>query len=233
MTHHPATYSKELFEPIRDLIKEVLPGDWPYYERAYDPMAGTGKLAEILEPLGIGYVGCELEREWATMDARTIWDDCCQVTQRFRLIVCSPPYGNRMADNYLGTPIERALRAETGKMPRRRSYAISLGRRPSLENAGALHWGTTYRDMMTSIWTHVVNVNLAHGGHFILNVASHYRANDYQPVAEWHIDAMLELGLVEMKRLWIETPGYRDGDNKTTDEAHRDGGEWLVLFRKP
>lgn len=226
---HCAKFSKALIPTIREMILGI-----PYmhgranYE-VYDPMAGVGGLEEILEPFDFLHpVGSEIEPEYAA-EKSWIWpEDCRENPDRHLLIITSPPYGNRMADQYLGTPVEQALRAETGKKPRRNSYAIDLNRKVSDGSSAGLQWGPKYRDLMTEIWWHVVKNQLDEGGHLIVNVASHFRDKEYKPVAEWTLAELLDLGLVLIEARFVPTPGLRDGQNSES----RVGGEMVYLFRK-
>lgn len=225
--HHPAKYSPELYEPIRNMLRAAGATEG---ETCYDFMAGTGALAEIIEPLGLTYIGCELEPEWATMHPQTFCADCRTITIKSRLVCCSVPYGNRMADQFLGTPAEQLERAVSGKRPRRMSYAISLGRKlDPTKSAAALQWGPKYRGLMAEIYRHVVSMNMPAGGYIVMNVASHYRKKDYQPVAEWTLKCLEDLGLVTQLAISVPTRGMRDGQNREL----RVGGEVVALMRKP
>ena len=52
---HPATFSKAILERLDELVPN---GVW------LDPFAGTGKIEQLDRP-GRGFVGIELEPEWA------------------------------------------------------------------------------------------------------------------------------------------------------------------------
>jgi hypothetical protein len=200
-----------------------------YPNTVYDPMAGVGGLEAILEPFhDLTPWGSEIEAEYAAEKAWIVHEDCRNHVDDYCLVVTSPPYGNRMADQYLGTPVEQELRATTGKKPRRNSYAIDLNRRVSEGSSAGLQWGPKYRDLMTDIWAHVAEKNVSPGGHLIVNVASHFRDKEYRPVAEWTLSTLLDLGLVLIEARFVETPGNRDGQNRES----RVGGELVYLFRK-
>ena len=223
---HPAQYSEELLLPMIELLSGpayLLP------ERAiYDPMAGRGdRLARLGELLGLRVSGSELEPEWIAHPFIAV-RDCRDYFGEHDIIVTSPAYGNRLADQYLGTPEERLKRAADGKIPRRRSYAILLGRKLSEGNGAGIQWGAEYRDLHTRIMCHVVHNNLRPGGYFLLNIGSHFRGGKYQPVSEWFLELMLSTGLTLSESRYIETRGYRDGANRND----RVGGEHLYLFTK-
>lgn len=243
--HHCAKFSEALWEPIREMISTIVfavetESDGAY---VYDPMAGVGTLEEILEPYGCGLlpVGSEIEDLYAAAKPWIRHEDCKDHVGRYQLIVTSPPYDNRMQDQYLGTPAEQAQRALTGKKPRRNGYAIDLGRRVTEGSAAGVR-GDDYRKMMFEIYESVVGRNLLPGGHFIVNVASSFVTKQtkkkgkagrdttvtYNPVAEWTLCTLLGLGLTLVDARFVETPGYRDGQNR----GARVGGEMVYLFRR-
>lgn len=133
------------------------------------------------------------------------------------------------SDQYLGTPTEQQLRAETGKKPRRVSYAISLGRRLHQDNGAGMQWGAAYRAFHERAWRHVFDHNLVEGGQFILNVKSHWRGKQYRDVAGWHKMICQEIGFELLEELAVPCPGNRDGANREAREAD----EMIYRFRKP
>lgn len=222
---HPAPFSDALLEPMIQMLKS-----WRRlgHDPIYDPMAGSGeRLGFIATALGVGFCGCEIEPEFIARPEISA-QDCTLYEGRHRIILTSPAYGNRMADQYLGTPAEKATRAATGKRPRRRGYAVSLGRKVSAGSGAGLRWGDGYRSLHGRIMQWVVWTNLDDGGVFLLNVGSHYRGRLYQPVGEWYLELMLGLSLHLVDYRFVETPGFRDGDNREL----RVGGEHLYLFQK-
>lgn len=223
---HCAKFSKELWTPMRAMAARNMSLD--DIGHVYDPMAGVGTLEEIF--ITLDCFGSELEPEYAAMRPWIKAQDCMAERTQFGFICTSPPYGNRFADQYLGTPEERRLYEEEGIRPRRHSYAQDLQRKLTDGSAAAAQWGPKYRFAMAHIWEHVVRWNVAPEGWLMVNVASHYRANEYQPVAPWTLGCILEqptpMRLVDWE--FVETPGLRDGQN---NEA-RVGGEHLFLFRK-
>lgn len=203
----------------------------------YDPMAGNCRIAAIADRLGIGWAGSELEGEFVPPEFRysagnlggqVRIGDCRQTLRQFVLVCTSPGYGNRFADQYLGTPAERAVRAETGQAPRRRGYAVALGRRTSPGNGGGVQWGRKYKALHEDIWRFVVNVTLEPRGLLCVNVGSHFRGLTYRPVAEWHLETIIGLGCDLVDYAWVATPGFRDGENRDA----RAGGEHVYLFQK-
>lgn len=237
---HCAKFSKALFEPIREVIAALPEMHDGYPQTVYDPMAGVGTLEEILEPWpDLVPVGSEIEPEYAAAKPWIVARDCLACFEQFSLIITSPPYDNRMHDQYLGTPGERAARALTGKKPRRNGYAIDLGRRVTEGSAAGVR-GDDYRKLMSRIWGHVVDNNM--DGYLIVNVGSNFvtkrirtegkqgtdTATVYNPVAEWTLETLTGLGLVCVSACFVETPGLRDGQNRSA----RVGGEMVYLFKK-
>lgn len=220
---HPARYSEALIGPMVALLRPYLLG----HPDLYDPMAGDGEgLRVIAGALDCGHFGSEIEPEFIK-NPMIVARDCRAFADPVEIAVTSPAYGNRMADQYLGTPEERRLRDEEGVMPRRRSYAIALGRPCSDGSGAALQWGEAYRSLHGDIYRHVIHVNRPRI--FLVNITSHFRAKQYQPVAEWTLGTILSLGMVLVDFDFVETLGFRDGQNR----EDRVGGENLYLFARP
>src|SRR5207344_1862627 len=111
---HPAPFSASIMDVLADLI-----ADWE--GPILDPYAGVGRVHELGRD---DTFGIEIESEWADTHHRTFCGDsshlivtggrmmsCVNGTQvadleRPNAVVTSPDYGNRMADQYLGTPEE-------------------------------------------------------------------------------------------------------------------------------
>jgi hypothetical protein len=145
---HPAKFSNEL---LPALAKHC-------YGDIIDIMAGTGK-AGLLKRYNTKIKSVtinELEEEWAMQakdnmvdtiiigDARNLsgWYDC---------IVTSPPYGNRMADNFKPSKPDSM----------RRRYAGDLGRNPSAGSVCCSHFGRGYEFQMLEILSCVLK-NIQH-----------------------------------------------------------------------
>jgi hypothetical protein len=127
-------------------------------------------------------------------------------------IVTSPDYGNRMADQYLGTPEERRLREEEGVMPRRRSYAISLGRKLSVGSAAKYGFGPEYQDTHRRIFTAVTGV-CNPGARLALNVSDHFAAYTRIYVTSWWVEMIASLGWYVERMIPVGTRRFRDGAN--------------------
>lgn len=214
---HPAKYSDELI-PI---FAKYLTG----CQSVLDPLAGTGKLNEIRKHGFDGMIFLnELEPEWAcqglkegaavtTCDARSLpYSDLF-----FDAICTSPVYGNRVSDSH---------NAKDGS--RRITYTHMLGRKLSEGNTGCLQWGTKYREAYKEIWKECVRV-LRYGGIFILNISDHIRKGEIVPVSQWHVDTLIEFGLVLESHEEVETRRMRFGANNHLRVSH----ENVFVFRKP
>lgn len=170
-TPHPAKYSDVLL-PV--LAKYA-------YGKILDPMGGTGK-AGLLKRFNtnIEWVTInELEPEWATQsyengvdeviigDARNLWGsyDC---------IVTSPPYGNRMADNF------KPSKPDSMRM----RYVGDLGRQVSNGSVCCKHFGKGYEDEMVVIYDAIIdNVEFKR---FVLNVSNFIRQFKEVDVVSWY-----------------------------------------------
>lgn len=212
---HPAKYTDGLLPIFAQLLEGT--------RNVLDPMAGTGKLTEILEH---GYAGQvylnELEPEWAYQAPAEAIVTTCDAERLpykddyFDAICTSPTYGNRMADHH---------NARDGS--RRNTYRHTLGRKLTPGNTGKMQWGKEYRDKHRRIWTECRRV-LKPSGKLILNISDHIRRGKVMPVTDWHIDILESLGLALVKRIAVETPRLRFGANSDV----RVDNEWVLLFVK-
>ena len=117
MTLHPAQFSPEVIEVLRDLIR---PG-----EHIHDPFAGTGlRLGALCDELGATYSGGDIE-DWPGHDPRVALADAT-VADSYPVepftVVTSPVYLNKRLADYANGPLP------TTKVKGRRDYGISLGR---------------------------------------------------------------------------------------------------------
>lgn len=199
-----------------------------------DPYAGIGRVHELGRE---DTWGVEIEEEWAMAHERTICGDSADLrlatngmpyfgsdiyVQCFfpapNAIVTSPDYGNRMSDQYLGTPEEQRKRKEEGVMPRRRGYAISLGRRVSPGSSAGFSFGPQYKALHRRIFTAVTDICLP-DAMLALNVSDFYetRPGDEESsrvhvVAFW-IELIASLGWVVQRYIPVGTRRFRDGAN--------------------
>jgi hypothetical protein len=88
----------------------------------------------------------------------------------------------------------------------------SLGREASEGSSCHLQWGDAYREFHLAAWTEACRV-LKPGGYFLLNIKDHVRNKETQGVPFWHFETLQHLGVVEVRREFIATPGQRRGEN--------------------
>jgi hypothetical protein len=220
----PAAYSKEVLASIRRLTPA-------HAVRILDPFAGPTGIARLSETLGTfsnstarRYLGVEIEPEWAQEGLDTLVGDATKLREIPGVVafapdcvITSPPYANRMADQYLGDP----------KGSRRHTYAIALGRTLDYDSAARYQWGPRYQTLMSESFREIYAI-LPEGGHFILNIANHYRKHTLQLVVPWAVEQILKRPF-EL-RAWdvVKARKLRDGQNHELRDDH----EQLFLFEK-
>jgi hypothetical protein len=220
----PAAYSKEVLTSIRRLTPATA-------LRILDPFAGPTGVQRLYETLGgfsngdtRRYLGVEIEPEWAQQGMGTLIGDATKLREIPGVVafapdtvITSPPYGNRMADQYLGDP----------KGSRRHTYAIALGRRLDPDSAAYYQWGPYYQQIISESFREIYAI-LPEGGHFILNIANHYRKHTLQLVVPWAVEQILKRPF-EL-RAWdvVKARKLRDGQNHEARDDH----EQIFLFEK-
>jgi tRNA G10 N-methylase Trm11 len=221
--YHPAKYNDK-FLPIFARILEDEPA-----ESVLDPMAGVGKIGNLRDHGFKGrIVANELELEWATQTPSHVElhiGDAANMkwaaSNEFDAIIVSPTYGNRMADHH---------EAKDGS--RRYTYRHSIGRPLHEANTGQMQWGEEYCEAHRDIWAECIRV-LRRGGIFVLNVKNHIRGGKIIPVSEWHMATLFDLGLRPERRIQVDTPGMRRGENSrlrvTTEDIWCLRKEWFTL----
>jgi tRNA G10 N-methylase Trm11 len=207
---HPAKFSDKIIEAVDAYLAPLRP------LTILDPMAGVGRVHELT---GHVTIGVEIEPEWAEQHPKTVVGDVLDLPWadgHFEAIVTSPPFGNRMADQYAGdgTP--------------RHTYRIYLGRPLSEGNGATFQWGRQYRRFHRQAWAEADRV-LKSGGLFLLNISDHIRAGRVMPVSRWHVRVFERMGYLVEDELRIETPRQRHGANR---EARVDY-ESVFVLRKP
>lgn len=201
---HPAKFSPV----ILDYFKLCLPGS----ALVLDPFAGTGLLASIP---GIRPVCVEIEPDWATQ----VCADAAQLPFRdatFDAVATSPTYGNRMADHH---------NAQDGS--KRHTYTHYIGHKLHHRNSGVLQWSLEYRAFHLFAYVEIIRT-LKPGGRFVLNMSDHYRHGALQPVTDWHVTALMGLGLDHVQNFQVPTPRNKHGANGHLRPDH----ETVALFVK-
>jgi len=221
---HPAKYS----DAVLKVFKEVLMDEYerrnfrtimrPLY--VLDPLAGVGKIHELLSG-AIRTYSVELEPEWVEHQSHySQVGDCLDLDFPdgiFDAICVSPPYGNRLADNYAGDGHSKRF-----------TYRTSLGR-PLTDGSGAgMQWGSKYRAWAMDAVTEMSRV-LRPGGLFVLNISDHIRGGEVMPVTDWWITALEMLGHMKQERVIpVDTPRMGFGANAKI----RVDNEWVAVLRK-
>ena len=193
-TRHPAKFSNELL-PI---IAKYCYGD------IVDIMGGTGKVGLLKNYNSLIKSVCsnEIEEEWANQGTANGVDvvvigDARFITGKFDCIVTSPPYGNRMADNF-----------KPGKPDSMRSrYAGDLGRTPTKGSTSCSQFGDKYTNEMADIYENVfknVEFDL-----FILNVSNFIRQFKEVDVIGWYRDFFLSRNFVLVAEEKVKTRRHR------------------------
>lgn len=124
----PAKYSA----PIVDAIEAELAARFLHTARILDPFGGVGGVHQLADRLPVTTVAIDIEAEQAALHPRTVHGDSRRVTslvpqlraltdpglppdvgwRGFDAIVTSPAYGNRLADQYLGSDNEKCRRCD-------------------------------------------------------------------------------------------------------------------------
>lgn len=187
---HPAKFSDEL---LPHLAKYA-------YGFVLDPMGGTGK-AGLLKKFNSDILHVtinEIEKEWADQAHLNLVDhvivgNAKDLKGGYDCIVTSPPYGNRMADNFkAGKPDSM-----------RRRYAGDLGREPSEGSVACKHFGKGYEDMMINIYDSILlNVKFEL---FILNVSDFIRQFKRVDVCGFYIGYFESRGFHLLNREEVKT----------------------------
>jgi len=205
---HPAKFSAEILAEAEKCLVD--------HPHVLDPFAGVG----LVHQLSNETVGVELEPEWADAHPDTIVGDATNLPfarSSFDAVFTSPTYGNRLADHH---------NAQDGSV--RRSYRHDLGHELSPNNSGQMQWGEEYRQLHRLAWREVRRV-VQPGGRFILNLKNHIRGGVEQPVVEWHLTSLIEMGWVLAHVIPLSAKGMRYGQNYQARLEY----EFLLVFDQP
>lgn len=229
---HNAKFTRNITDEITMLVREIRGNQMAMLPvlRVLDPMGGVGGIFDLhaVDDLAIDMI--EIEHEWAV--AATMHPLADEFTDNvyegdfltwepptdwpYDIVVTSPTYGNRMADNH---------DAKDGS--KRNTYRHTLGRQLTEGSSAGMQWGDEYRVFHSAAWAKVHSL-LAPGGTFIVNVKDHIRKGVKQPVSTWHRNVLLAIGfeLVDTRNLKVR--GNRQGRNGTV----RVDNEQVYVFRK-
>lgn len=206
--------SRQILEACKEFIPE---GRF----RILDPFAGVGTTSLLLPEHDV--VGIEIEKEWAEQNPNTIHGDCKKVIPtlgQFDIVLTSPAYGNRMADDFIAKDTSRRM-----------TYRHSLGRPLTAGTSSNLHFGrknSRYEDLHTEVWSKCVDC-LKHGGLFILNCKDFISMGKLMEVTSWHVDHLTSLGLVQTGWKKVKSSGVRFGSNHNIRVDQED----VVCLKKP
>lgn len=232
---HPAAFPPAIINILRGLVP---PG------MVLDPFAGTGRIGllkergEVFEMFGPPprwrIVAVELEHEWITQAKSNGCDEALQgdsthlpfLAQTMDAVVTSPPYGNRLADDYV--PKNSTL--ESHKV--RRSYRIDLGRPLSDGNAAAMAWGEAYQSTCQNVYKECYRV-LRDGGTLIVNMKDFIRDGVRVHVTDWHHDCLVEVGFHPTQRLQIPLTGDQNTARCRKQGKQTVDFEEILIFKKP
>jgi len=221
---HPATFSAELIPVLVDACRPWGNGI------LLDPFAGIGKANIVADEIGSVFMGFEIEPEWAAWNPNIAVADSTHMNIEDCSVNCvltSPPYGNRMADRYAGSPRDMEHAKANGSIPRR-TYRIALGRDLNEHNAGRYAFNNKYKELCSLVWSEVHRV-LKHNGGFVLNVSDHIKDGKQVPVVDWHVDTITRLGFLLDKTTEVATKRFRFGANN----ERRLPTEKVLRFIKP
>jgi hypothetical protein len=91
-----------------------------------------------------------------------------------------------------------------------------------------MQWGDEYRTFHVAAWRELYRV-MRRGGWFVLNVKDHVRKFEVMAVSAWHVEALRTVGFVAVRRVQVNAPGLRQGQNHSARVDH----ENVYLFNKP
>src|ERR1017187_6153891 len=216
---HPAKFSSSILTVLREILDTERQCHSFGLMTVLDPMAGSGKIHELATSL-ICTTGVELEKEWADQHIDTMQGDATNLmfdSGYFDAVVSSPPYSNRLADNF--NPRDNS---------RRMSYKFQLGRDLTEGSGAGMQWGQNYRDWSKLVLAEMIRV-VRPGGIVVINISNHIRNKEEQPVSEFWLASMILMGLHFVKAIPVVTPRMRFGENHQA----RVDTEWVFVTRRP
>lgn len=257
----PAKFTASILDALEDELRTRLPnsGMDDVILDIFGGVGGVHKLADRF--MGLTTVAVELEREFADNHERTVCGDSSNLGRsellqqavaaitggrRPNAIVTSPAYGNRLADQYLGSDDEKcrrcmgngqAITSEPDGPPcpqcdgsgkaksTRKGYAIAKGERLSDGSGAALFFGDAYKALHHRIISGVAEY-VEPGTLWLVNVSSFIADKKYVPAMEWWVGEMaLHTEIIGLRA--VPTPRSREGANH---EARVDA-EHIIIAR--
>ncbi len=145
--------------------------------------------------------------------------------------IYQPVYDLEIEDDHSfvaeGVVVHNSDHHEAKDASRRNTYRHALGRPLHPNNAGQLQWGDKYRSFHEQAWQEVRKL-LKPDGLFVLNVKDHVRKGTVVPVTEWHICAIIAIGLELVEGRAVVAPGLRQGRNGEARTPH----ESVLCFQR-
>ena len=253
----PAKFSPSIIETIvLELRSRLITSG-----TVFDPYAGIGGIHQLRDHLpGIHTIGMEIEPEFAACSEGVYVGDSAQLAKvipRDQLddvvaVVTSPDYGNRLADQYLGSDEEKCRNCASLDTPagmvktsptefetcpkcngtqraksKRMGYAIAMGRKSSPGSGTRHQFGTKYRSLHLGVLGAVVEA-VNPGTLLVYNVSSSLDVAGYRPVMEWWLTSIARCANIQAL-VPIETPRLGFGANHDR-RAH---AEHLIVARTP
>lgn len=216
---HPAKYSDSLLPVLARYSYGVV----------LDIMGGVGKagLLKGYNPEITKVIINELEPEWGMQSVdygvdEILIGDARDLRLSVDCIVTSPPYGNRMADNFKAG-------SKGGKSPTsmRKMYAGDLGRTPSAGSVCCLHFDKGYQEEIMSIYDSIIsNCSFKR---FVINVSNFVRQFKIVKVVDFFENYFNLKGFRLMAKIPVKTKRQKGvGANTELRVSH----EIIMVFEK-
>lgn len=202
---HPATFSRDVVEAMMRWMPQK-PID------ILDPLAGIGKGPEAFNIPSRGWraMGIEMEEEWASQSVLVTQGDGIDFMTdnpgRFDVVATSPPFHNRMADNFTPSPSDKS---------RRNTYRHALGRELTDGNGASLQW----TDRNTKTWVYRLlrscYIALKEDGLLLLEMKDHIRGGERQYVTDYYLRSAMHCGMGFLSAETIMGKGLPGANSKS------------------
>ena len=178
----------------------------------FDPFAGTGKIHELRDKIGIGTLGFEIEPEWANLHEGTICADSTKLLEHFEpnsipAIFTAPTVGNRTSRHSPKDPNPKT---------RTNTYRARLGRDLHAHNTARYQYhNKEFQSLHDEIWRQCVEA-LEPGGILLVAIRDFWRNGIMIRPSSYHAEKLDALGLnyqtaVTVMREYYSTRGNRVG----------------------